>query len=93
MTPLRIQKTSVFKDEQQHNSLHNATTESLHPPPSAFYHSFQGKKDALERLETESMNQGGKKVYYLAYKTILAECCPSLGTTASPPDTSTALPY
>lgn len=62
MTPLRIQKTSAFKDEQQHNSLHNATVESLHPHPSAFYHSFQGKKDALERLETETMNQGGKNV-------------------------------
>lgn len=36
-------------------------TQSLHPPPSAFCHSFQGKKDTLERLETEIMNQSEKK--------------------------------
>lgn len=71
MTPLRIQKTSAFKDEQQHNSLHNATAESLHPHPSAFYHSFQGKKGALERLETETMNQGGKKCTIMPTKQFL----------------------
>lgn len=31
-------------------------------------------------------------MYPHAYKTILAECCPSLGTTTNPPDTSTAQP-
>lgn len=91
--PLRIQKTSAFRGEQQHNLLHNATTQSLHPPPSAFCHSFQGKKGTLERLETEIMNQSEKKKKcYYAYKTVLTECYPSLRTTASPPDTSTALP-
>lgn len=98
MTPLKIQKTSAFKDEQQHNSLHNATAESLHPHPSAFYHSFQGKKDALKRLETETVNKGGKKCIIMPTKQFLqsavhhwgqqpaqqtqAQPCPAEGTIA-----------
>lgn len=61
MTPLRIQKTSAFRGEQQHNSLHNADTQTLHSLPSAFYHSLSpGKDRCISKIETETTNQNSK---------------------------------
>lgn len=45
---------------------------------------LQGKKDALVRLETETMNQGEKKMDYHAYKAMLAEVLPIIGDNSQP---------
>lgn len=45
---------------------------------------LQGKKDALVRLENETMNQGEKKMDYHAYKAMLAEVLPIIRDNSQP---------
>lgn len=70
MTPLRIQKTSAFKDQQQHNSLHNATAETA-PTSLCILSLFPGKERCIRKTWNWNHEPGRKKCILMPTKQFL----------------------